>query len=164
MIYRPITCNNETNILQSDLEEWCRVEEWCRKWLMSLNVSKTVLIAFHRRQNYVTQHAAGMSLIFNASSFKYHGLTLTGNLSWTSDIVRITNEANCVLGYLRRSMRLSSPSVQTQAYLILVCPKLEYACAIWDPHLSDLSKALESIQNCAARFIYSDFLFALSLV
>lgn len=78
-------------------------------------------------------------------------------LTWSSHIMNITNDANRVLGYLRRNLRLAPPSVKLLTYLTLVRPKLEYACAIWDPHQITLIQTLESIQNRAARFIYSDY-------
>lgn len=43
------------------------------------------------------------------------------------------------------------------AYVTYVRPKLEYACSVWDPHQHNLSNTLESIQNRAARFIYSEY-------
>uniref|UniRef100_A0A6G5A697 Putative endonuclease/reverse transcript n=1 Tax=Rhipicephalus microplus TaxID=6941 RepID=A0A6G5A697_RHIMP len=41
--------------------------------------------------------------------------------------------------------------------------KLEYASAIWNPHQNYLIDALEAIQNCAARFITSQYSSRLSI-
>lgn len=94
------------------------------------------------------------SCISVAPSCKYLGVTILHNLSWSSHITCITNEANCVLGHLRHNMRLATPFVKSLAHTTLVRPKLEYACSIWDPHQSGLSNTLESVQNRAASLIF----------
>uniref|UniRef100_A0A0K8R425 Putative endonuclease/reverse transcript n=1 Tax=Ixodes ricinus TaxID=34613 RepID=A0A0K8R425_IXORI len=39
----------------------------------------------------------------------------------------------------------------------LVRTKLEYACSIWDPGHNTIIATLESVQNCAARFMLSNY-------
>lgn len=79
------------------------------------------------------------------------------NLTWSVDISNITNTASRALGYLHRNLCLVPPSVKLLAYLTLIRPKLEYASSVWDSHQTNLSSALESIQNRAARFVHSDY-------
>ena len=40
------------------------------------------------------------------------------------------------LNFVRRNLNDCNESVKVAAYLGLVHPKLEYASAVWDPHLS----------------------------
>lgn len=50
VLYRPINTVADVSALQEDL---FHIQDWCATWLMSLNVSKTVHISFHRRPNYI---------------------------------------------------------------------------------------------------------------
>lgn len=74
-----------------------------------------------------------------------------------ASISSITNSANRVLGFLRRNIRLAPPSVKLLTYCSLVRPKLEYACALWDPYQYNHITLLESVQSRAVRFIFSDY-------
>lgn len=155
VIYRSINSDQDVYMLQSDLT---LITAWCEKWLMTLNVNKTSLISFHRRQQYpLHNYFLNGSVVSSVSSYKYLGITFSHNLSWSAHITHVTNEANRVLGYLRRTLRLAPIPVKILAYLTLVRPKLEYACAVWDPHHINLSKFIESVQNRAARFIFNDY-------
>lgn len=150
VIYRPIRDASDTNTLQSDLS---LLETWCKNWLMSLNIKKTCVISFHRRQSYSpSKYYLFDSEISAVNSCKYLGITLTSDLSWSTHIMNITNDANRVLGYLRRNLRLAPPSVKLFTYLTLVRPKVEYACAIWDPHQITLTKTLHPKSRSQIHF------------
>ena len=43
------------------------------------------------------------------------------------------------------------------AYLALVCSKLEYGSVVWDPFLKNVIDRLERVQRSAARFIKGDY-------
>lgn len=155
VVYRPINNLSDVCTLQEDL---LRIQDWCTTWLMSLNTSKTVIISFHRRSNYAPSvYKINNCIISNVHSFKYLGLHLSQDLSWTDHVTHIINSANKMLGYLRRNLFMAQPHVRLLAYKTLVRPKLEYACAIFDPHQSNLTKALQSVQNRSARFILSEY-------
>lgn len=91
------------------------------------------------------------------TSFKYLGVTLTTNLSWTTHINNICGNASRSLGYLRRNLRKTPTNVRKLAYLTFVRPKLEFASSIWSPHYIYLTTMLESVQNRAARFISQNY-------
>lgn len=90
-------------------------------------------------------------------SYKYLGVHLTANLSWEKHIEYISNNANRMLGYLRRNFYMAPSSLKLLLYKTLVRSKLEYASSVWDPGLDYLSNTLESVQNRSERFILSDY-------
>jgi len=77
-------------------------------------------------------------------------------LSWSSHVRSIHNHANSTLGFLRRNLRRCSAKVKETAYITLVRFTMEYAAAVWDPHLARDCDLLEKIQQRSARFVKGD--------
>lgn len=93
----------------------------------------------------------------SVSSYKYLGIHISTNLQWHGHINYVTNNANRMLGFLRRNFPLAPVSLKLLLYKTLVRSKLEYASSIWDPHMVVVSSSLEAIQNRAARFIVTNY-------
>ena len=72
-------------------------------------------------------------------------------------VEHVINNANRMLGFLRRNFSSVPSDLKLKLYTTLVRSKLEYACSIWDPFSSVLTTALESVQNHAARFVLSNY-------
>lgn len=161
VIYRPILTSDDTAILQQDL---FNIQEWCLKWLMKINISKSSLVSFHRRRNYINPtYVCNNAAIVATDSFKYLGIIISHDLTWTHHINYITNSANRALGFLRRNLTSAPTAIKLLAYKTFVLPKLEYASAVFDPHQANLTHSIESIQNRAARFILSVYSFRSSI-
>ena len=86
------------------------------------------------QHNYILHN----HLLESVSSAKYLGITVQSNLKikWDKHINDITSKGNKALGFLKRNQKTSNQQIKTQAYQVLVRPKLEYSCSIWDPHTS----------------------------
>lgn len=95
--------------------------------------------------------------VTTASSYKYLGIHLNRNLSWSTHINKITAKASRTLGYLKRNLHGAPSDTRKLAYQTFVRPQLEFASPIWSPHQAYLARNLESIQNRAARFIARDY-------
>ena len=54
-------------------------------------------------------------------------------------------------------MSRSPQFVKEKCYTALVRPKLEYACAVWDPHHQNHIDDLEKVQKRAARFVTNNY-------
>lgn len=93
----------------------------------------------------------------SVSSYKYLGVHITSNLSWKLHVEYVINNANRMLGYLKRNFFLAPSSLKLTMYKSLIRPKLEYAAAVWDPSHSSLISLIESVQNRSARFIMSNY-------
>ena len=65
------------------------------------------------------------------------GVDISSGLSWNSHIDRITGNANRSLNFIKSSIKTKTPKVRETAYNALVCPQLEYAAPMWDPHTKE---------------------------
>jgi len=61
------------------------------------------------------------------------------------------------LNFVRRNLHNCNESVKAAAYLRLVRSKLEYASAVWDPHLIKDINSIERVQRIAARWVKSKY-------
>ena len=62
-----------------------------------------------------------------------------------------------VAGFLRRNFRDCTPHVKAATYNMMVCPTLEYASTVWDPHEQQHIDALEAVQRRAARYVRNNY-------
>ena len=68
--------------------------------------------------------------------FKYLGVLLSHDLSWGDHVQSVCSRARKILGLLYRQFYNNAPSHSLlQLYLSLVRPHLDYASAIWSPHV-----------------------------
>ena len=150
IIYHPIRCKKDTELLQSDLNS---VDSWEKTWLMLFNADKCFTMRTGRSKSKIN---ASYNLhdqpLQSTDSVKYFGLTLTSDLKFNSHINNVTAKANSLLGLLCRNLKILSQAVKTQAYQSLVRPHLEYASTVWSTHTSDNIKKVEMVQRRAARY------------
>lgn len=123
---------------------------------MELNITKCTSMRVSRHNNTCPSYSINNSTLVSVSSYKYLGIHITNDLSWNIHVQYVTNNANRLLGYLKRNFSLAPLSLKLLLYKTLVRPKLEYAASIWSPGIT-LASAVESIQNRSARFILSNY-------
>ena len=87
----------------------------------------------------------------NVPSVKYLGITITDELDWGQHINNVTSKATKTLGFLRRNLTLAPKETKVAAYQTLVCPQLEYAAPIWNPHHQTEINRIEKVQRSAVR-------------
>ena len=74
--------------------------------------------------------------------YKYLGVTLTSNLSWSEHVDTKTQK---LVGMLYRQFyQWSSTEALYQLYIALVRPHLEYAAPVWSPYTSKNISKLEA--------------------
>ena len=84
--------------------------------------------------------------------YKYIGVWLSHNLTWTRHIEETCKSASRQLGVIYWGFyRHSSQDTLKQLYLSLVRSKLEYAAPVWDPQYTTLRHKLEKVQKLASR-------------
>ena len=153
LIYKAVSTISD---LESFKEDVAAVERWSLENHLSLNPIKCKWMLVSRRRPSSIFSNTSISLhghpLEQVSSFKYLGVTLSSNLSWSQHIDNICSKARKVLGILyRRFYPDCSTETLVQLYISLVRPHMEYACPVWAPYTSkDISK-LESVQKFALR-------------
>ena len=95
--------------------------------------------------------------ISETDSAKYLGVVIDSKLKWTNHYSNLIKKCNCTLAFIKRNLSNSPIFVKKQCYTSLIRPKLEYACAVWDPHSKSHIENLERVQKRAARFITGNY-------
>ena len=86
------------------------------------------------------------------SEYKYLGVYISSDLSWSLHINNICSNARKLVGmFHRRFFSIMDANTNKQLYVTYIRPHLEYACQVWDPHLRKDIDALESVQKFALR-------------
>ena len=155
LLYRTISSENDSRLLQSDLNE---LQKWEDTWLMSFNPEKCEVLRITNKLKIIaaTYSIHGQQLnVVNKS--KYLGVTISSKLNWNDHVNNITKKANATRGFLQRNLRGAPAAAKCQAYQTFVRPTLEYASSVWDPHTQILKTKLESVQRKAARWVSNDW-------
>ena len=80
--------------------------------------------------------------------YKYLGIFLSSNLSWTPHVERIVAKTRKLIGMLYRQFyQWTNPEVLTKIYILLIRPHLEYAAPVWSPDLTKDTNKLENVQK-----------------
>ena len=59
----------------------------------------------------------------------------------------VSAKASKSLNFLRHTLWGATTEAKSMTYKCLVCPPLEYACMVWNPHTSSGKATLESVQR-----------------
>ena len=118
LLYRIITCAVDYLLLQEMIH---RIEQWSTENYLSFNTSKCKYMIVSRKRNppepYVPLQLFG-SPLERVDSYKYLGVLLTGDLSWSLQVESICQKARRVLGLLyRRFYGQTSQESLRQLYL-----------------------------------------------
>ena len=152
VLYRPISTPNEYHILQNDINT---IENWTLSNCLQFNILKCKYMVIYRRRN-PEKHNPLLLLngepIERVETFKYLGILLSTDLSWSRHIDSVCSRAKRILGLLyRQYYNHVGSEVIKQLYISLVRPHLEYACTVWDPHTRKDKESLERVQKFACR-------------
>ena len=155
-LYRPISRTEDFLAIQSDIDA---LKAWSDDHLLQLNPSKCKYMVLTKKR-FPSENSGTLSLqlggttLEKVESFKYLGVLLKSDLSWSDHITGVCSKAKRILGLLYRNFYFnSSPATIKQLYLSLVRPHLEYAAELWDPHTRRDIDKLESVQKFALKVI-----------
>ena len=154
-VYNRVVNAQDQSQLQKDLQQ---LAVWEKNWDMEFHPAKCNTLPVTRKRHPLKHdyQLQGHTLEV-VNSAKYLGVTLQHRLDWDDHINSIWTKANKVLGFLRRNLKISSPSIKAKAYKTFVRPILEYCSSVWDPYEKQHKEKLENIQRRAARYVLNKY-------
>lgn len=98
---------------------------------MELNTNKCKVLRVSRiKTSAVPSYHLNSSILEFVPSYRYLGVHISSDLTWSIRIDSIINNAKQTLGYLRRNFSTAPVALKTLLYQTLVRSKLEYASPI----------------------------------
>ena len=152
LLYKPVKSIEDIHHLQMDID--C-ISEWVSCNKLTLNPTKCKTMVISRKRNSVqpdAQFVLNGRPLEQVETFKYLGILLSSDLSWSAHIESICTKARKLIGLLYRRFygNIDDHSL-LELYSVLVRPHLEYAAPVWDPHLTKDTNKLESVQKFALK-------------
>ncbi len=147
-----ISNNDET----AYLDEVERLTSWCQDNCLSLNVSKTkeLIVDFRKRhlQPYTPLVISGTP-VERVSSFKYLGVNISEDLTWTTHIQTQVKKARQRLYHLRQLRKFRvSPTILKTFYAGTIESVLTQCISVWYGNSSSQDcKALQRVVRLAER-------------
>ena len=153
--YLTIKNTKDAKVLQEDIK---KLENWENKWLMEFHPQKCEVLSITKNRNTINHpYTLHGHLLKHADCAKYLGVTISKDFRWATHIDNITTKASKSLGFSKRNLQVSSPSIKERAYKALVRPHLEYCPCIWDPFTSKEIDKIEMVQRRSARYVLNRY-------
>ena len=80
-------------------------------------------------------------------------IIVDSSLNFEEHIQTKVNKANAIMGLIRRSFPFLDCHLSKKLYVTFVRPYLEYAQAVWAPHLLKHINAIENVQKRATKLV-----------
>ena len=151
-IFRKITSLEDSITLQSDID---RLENWSEKWLLRFHPDKCHVLSIGRVENIIHTHRyriCGREME-HVGEEKDLGVVIDSDISFDEHISAKVYKANAIVGLIRRSFSYLDPDTFRKLYTAFVRPHLEYAVAVWSPHLKKHIDLVEKVQMRATKLV-----------
>ena len=148
-IYRPITTQSESLVLQQDLNQ---IEKWCKDRRMTLNPDKCCVLHIGHNNSRANYSLCGQSLSA-VDTVSDLGVVVSSDLSVTKQVDAVVAKANRFVGFIRRHLRFLDPSSIETIYKSYVRPLAEYCIQAWRPWLIKDVTRLEQVQRRVTKMV-----------
>ena len=148
-IYSPMTSQAEQTTLQDSLHG---LVEWTEKWLVKFNNDKCKVLHMGKNNpehNYCMKEGTEESILQTTTGEKDLGVIVDPDLNFEQHINEKVKKANSISGLMIRTINYKTKDIMVPLYKTLIRPILEYANAVWSPHLR---KYIDSIEGVQRRF------------
>ena len=131
---------------------------WLNDNKLTLNVDKTKTMLIGSNSKLGKLNSLSVSVLDNqldsVRSFKYLGVVLSSNFTWTEHVEHVTSKVNQRLVLLRRIKHLLPYNARLLYYNSLVLPIFDYADLVWgDKDNAVLMNNLQVLQNKGAKLV-----------
>lgn len=124
---------------------------------LAINVTKTefMVIGTSQKMRYCEPIALFLDdvPIKRVEAYKYLGVIIDPNLSWSPHIDKLCKKASSRIGILKRIMPFLSKSTANLVYNTTISPVFDYCGVVWDSCGTTSATKLQGLQNRAARLI-----------
>ena len=134
------------------------VAKWLNDHKLTLNLEKTKCMLVGSNTKLESKMTLTVSIfdhnVNNINSFKYLGIFISSDFTWTNHVEYIAGKINQRLGLLNRIKHLLPFSARLLFCNSFVMPLLDYADLVWgDKDNVTLMTSLQVLQNKAAKII-----------
>lgn len=134
------------------------VAKWLNEHKLTLNLEKSKCMLIGSNRKLESKVPLTVSIldykVDNVCSFKYLGILISSDFTWTYHVEYIAKKVNQRLGLLKRVKHLLPFKSRLLYYNSIVMPLFDYADLVWgDKHNSTLMSSLQILQNKAAKLI-----------
>ena len=148
-VFREIKCDQDHEILQKDIDN---MMAWSKNWLLKFHPEKCVMMSMGKNsasnKEKHTYTMEGHNLNYSSCE-KDLGVYIDEDLSFDIHISQAINKANRVMAIARKTFDFMNEDIFLNIFKGLVRPHLEYATAVWSPHLIKHIDDLENVQRRA---------------
>ena len=151
LLYRPVSSPEDYLHLQADIDA---IAHWVDINLLQFNVQKCKAMKITRKKQSASTPILKLNsqILQRTDAYKYLGLLISHDLSWSDHIRTICSKAKRMLGMLyRRFYQYADSNTLLQMYISLVRPHLEYGSPVWNPYKAADVKLIEGVQKFALR-------------
>lgn len=144
-LYTVVKTPADTLKLQAAIDNFL---SWCSNNGLEVNAAKCKIISFSHKNSPI-QHNYIMNddTIQRVNEIKDLGVILDSKLNFNTHIEYICKKTMAALHFTRRQAQFFDKDIIKLLYMLLVRSNLEFACAIWSPHLPTHKETVESVQK-----------------
>ena len=151
LIYRSVNSHADFTLLQQDVS---LIYDWISDNYLTLNADKSKWMLLTRKMEPLQCNdlLLGKVSIERVAQYKYLGVLITSDLSWSAHVEMVSKKARQLIGSIyRKFYSCCDFDSLLKLYKAYVLPVLSYCSCVWDPYLSRDKELLESVQKFALR-------------